>query len=275
MIKTDYFVNNQKWKLSIKCIYIQNHRKHFKMRRSIGIGALQKEKQRRELFERKGSSLAKEELEKLTSQMGEFRTNLEKFALKHKRDIKKNAEFRRQFQEMCAVAGVDPLKTSSNFWVKLLGVGDFYYELAIQIAEIFLSTGHKNGGIMTIEELLERVKASRGVTNQKTDSVTSSDILVALKKLRLLNSNLKEIPSNGSYIIHSIPSELNPDHVDIAQVAHSLGGYFSFQILRSKFPNWSDERTQKSIDELIMEGIVWVDNQGQDGGTLYWFSGLK
>ena len=112
-----------------------------------------------------------------------------------KKDIKKDGEFRRQFQQMCATAGVDPLRSSANFWGKLLGFGDFYYELAIQIVEVFLSTGHRNGGIMTLEELHGRILAARNVSKNSnlkgTDSITPEDILDAIKKLRVLNSNIR------------------------------------------------------------------------------------
>lgn len=223
--------------------------------------------------------MAKEELEKLTDQMGEFKSNLERFAKNHKSDIKKNGEFRRHFQQMCAVAGVDPLRSSSNFWAKLLGVGDYYYELAIQIVEVFLSTNHRNGGIMSIEELHSRVLASRNVSKnanlRSTETITKEDILEAIKKLKVLGSNIKEIPTkDNSYVIHATPAELNSSHIDITQVAHASKGYVSKPMLREKL-DWSDDRIQKSLDELIMEGMVWVDSQGPDGETLYWFPGLK
>ena len=35
---------------------------------------------------------------------------------------------------------------SKGFWSKMLGVGDFYYELGIQIIEVCLATSHRNGG---------------------------------------------------------------------------------------------------------------------------------
>lgn len=244
--------------------------------RLVGIGALQKDKQRQELYQQKGSSLAKEELAKLTDQMEEFKSKLELFATKYRKDIKKNGEFRRSFQQMCAVAGVDPLRSSANFWVRILGVGDFYYELAIQIVEVFLSTSHRNGGIMPIEELLSRVLASRNVSKnlQSTDSITIEDLLEAIKKLKVLGSNIRAIPSKNSYLIHATPAELNSDHVDLSQVAHSTQGYISHSLLRDKL-DWSDERIQKALGELIMEGIIWTDHQGPDGETLYWFPGLN
>jgi len=45
----------------------------------------------------------------MAKQMEKFRENLEDFAAKHKEDIRKDANFRVQFQEMCASIGVDPL----------------------------------------------------------------------------------------------------------------------------------------------------------------------
>jgi hypothetical protein len=30
--------------------------------------------------------------------------------------------------------GVDPLASNKGFWAQLLGVGDFYYELAVQVS---------------------------------------------------------------------------------------------------------------------------------------------
>lgn len=41
--------------------------------------------------------------------METFKKHLEDFAASHKNDIKKDADFRGQFQQMCARIGVDPL----------------------------------------------------------------------------------------------------------------------------------------------------------------------
>lgn len=245
-------------------------------RRGTGIGAIQKNKQRLELFQQKGNDLAKEELLKLSSQMEEFRVNLSDFAQKYKKDIKKNGDFRRHFQQMCAVAGVDPLRSSTTFWTKILGVGDFYYELAIQIVEVFMSTSHRNGGIMQMDELLTRVTASRNSGNNSnlasTDSITADDIMNAIDKLAVLGGTIKVLPSKGTYLIHAVPAELSSDHLSLTQLAHANNGYISRAQILSQ-PNWSDDRTTKALDELIMEGLVWIDNHEDE--TLYWFPGLK
>ena len=45
---------------------------------------------------------------------------------------------------------MDPLASNKGFWAEVLGVGDFYYELAVQIVEICLATRSENGGLMTL-----------------------------------------------------------------------------------------------------------------------------
>ena len=67
----------------------------------------------------------------MSKQLAEFKSQLETFAVKHKKDINENPVFRDQFLKMCKSAGVDPLSSNKGFWVDILGVGDFYYELAV------------------------------------------------------------------------------------------------------------------------------------------------
>jgi len=42
---------------------------------------------------------------------------------------------------------VDFFLASKGFWSKMLGVGDFYYELGVQIVEVCMATSHRNGGM--------------------------------------------------------------------------------------------------------------------------------
>jgi len=54
---------------------------------------------------------------------------------------------------------------NKGFWAELLGVGDFYYELAIQIIDLCLSKRDRNGGLVELGELkrnLEKIRGSGG-----------------------------------------------------------------------------------------------------------------
>ena len=66
-------------------------------------------------------------------------------------------EFRRQFQIMTQKVGVDPLASNKGFWGEILGVGDFYYDVAVQIVDICMQTRDQNGGLIDILELGARL----------------------------------------------------------------------------------------------------------------------
>ena len=42
----------------------------------------------------------------------------------------------------------DCISASKGFWAEMLGVGDFYYELGVQVIEVCLATSHRNGGML-------------------------------------------------------------------------------------------------------------------------------
>lgn len=132
------------------------------MRKRPGIGAIQKQRLEQERFRDKATEIQDNVFEQMTNQMEKFRANLETFASKHRNEIKKNPTFRRQFQEMCAAIGVDPLASSKGFWSEMLGVGDFYYEIGVQVIEVCLATSPKNGGLITLGELRQRLIKARG-----------------------------------------------------------------------------------------------------------------
>lgn len=176
------------------------------MRRRAGLGAIQQQQLETQKYKDKGSLIEDSQFVQMTKHMEIFREKLEEFAVKHKQDIRKNAQFRRQFQEMCAAIGVDPLASGKGFW-SVLGMGDFYYELGVQVVEVCLasnpSTGAKIlknpkriklikihfivGGIMELSELRRKLIAARG---QKSihQEITEDDILIAAKKLKIFGN---------------------------------------------------------------------------------------
>ena len=118
---------------------------------SLKKGAIQKAK-----FKKAGASMQAEKIEHVTEQLSNFKDQLEEFARKYKKEIKKNPEFRQQFQTMCGTIGVDPLQSNKGIWAELLGVGDFYYELAVQIVDVCYVTRQQNGGLLGLAELKVR-----------------------------------------------------------------------------------------------------------------------
>jgi len=239
------------------------------MRRRAGIGGIQKQKLEQERYKDKGTEIQESQLDQMTKQLEVFRTNLEEFAAKHKAEIKKNALFRRQFQEMCASIGVDPLASGKGFW-SVLNIGDFYYELSVQIVEVCLATSEKNGGLIGLNELRERLIKARG-KNKQHQEITKDDLLRAAKKLKIFGNGLSVVAvGNGEYLIQSIPGELSMDQTSILTLTLSLGlGYVSTCLLQEHL-KWEKERAEKSLDQMVCEGLVWIDTQA-DVCPLYWF----
>lgn len=241
------------------------------MRRSVGLGAINKKKLAEAKYKDKGSELAEEQLSQMSKQLEAFRANLEEFAANHRNDIKKNPEFRRHFQDMCATIGVDPLASGKGFWSEMLGVGDFYYEIGVQIIEVCLATQHRNGGLMNMEELLQKVRTTRGRSRQAQD-VSLDDVMRAIKKLKCLgNGFVLHKLNDGRFMVQSVPAELNMDHTCVLNLAQGTG-HVSVKLLENEL-GWQTERSLLVMDRLIQEGLVWVDDQDRNG-RLFWFPGL-
>ena len=237
-------------------------------RRGIGLGAIKNKNLAQARFKDKGSLLAEDQLSQMSKQLSAFQNNLEEFASNHKDEIRKNAEFRTQFQEMCAVIGVDPLASGKGFWSEMLGVGDFYYELGVQIIEVCLATNHRNGGLMYLEELKEAVMRSRG---KKAQEISTDDVLRAIKKLKVLGNGFTVIAVGGRYLVQSVPGELTMDHTTVLQQAGGTGFVSQSQLIETL--GWEKERCDRALNYMVREGLAWVDDQA-GGERLFWFPGL-
>uniref|UniRef100_A0A8D8SS52 Vacuolar-sorting protein SNF8 n=1 Tax=Cacopsylla melanoneura TaxID=428564 RepID=A0A8D8SS52_9HEMI len=242
------------------------------MKRRVGIGAIQKQKLEQEKYKDKGSTIQENQLEQLSKHLNTFRDKLESFASEYKNDIKKNAQFRRHFQEMCASIGVDPLASRKGFW-SMLGMGDFYYELSVQIVEVCLATNYKNGGLISLDELRTRLIRSRG-NSQLHQEITNEDLLAAAKKLKVFGNGFSIIPiGRGQFLVQSVPGELNLDHSQVLQqVAGKNQAYISVTVLENEL-NWTSERAQRALDFMVQEGYAWFDSQSPVE-HLYWFPSL-
>ncbi|KAK5643105.1 hypothetical protein RI129_006950 [Pyrocoelia pectoralis] len=242
------------------------------MRRRAGVGAIQKQKLEQEKYKDKGNEIQENQFEQMTKQLEVFRLNLEEFATKHKNEIRKNAQFRKQFQDMCASIGVDPLASGKGFW-SVLGIGDFYYELAVQIVEVCLATSYKNGGLISLRELRTRLIKARGQGKQHQE-ISQDDLICAARKLKIFGSGFSVVSvGKGQYMVQSIPGELSMDHTAvIEQVANSNQAFTSVSMLQEQL-NWETTRAQNALDHLLQEGLVWIDLQDVME-KLYYFPSL-
>ncbi|RLN78683.1 hypothetical protein BBJ28_00024518, partial [Nothophytophthora sp. Chile5] len=195
-------------------------------RRGVGIGAVRKKQEQTKQFTEVGEQIVEANLSHVSSQLELFRTNLQQFAIKYKNNIKKDPDFRRKFQVMCAKIGVDPLASKKGFWSELLDVGDFYYELAVQIIEVCIITRPKNGGLIGMSDLLRLLGKKRSPAMQ----------------------------------IVTVPVVLSPDHSTILALAQNTGGMVNASILAREL-QWDKKRSMLALNVLLREGMTWIDDQ--------------
>ncbi|TPX31844.1 hypothetical protein SmJEL517_g04927 [Synchytrium microbalum] len=192
----------------------------------------------------------------MKSQLGVFKSNLEEFAKKYRKDINKDPVFRMHFQKMCTNIGVDPLASNKGFWAEVLGFGDFYYELGVQIAEVCLTTRDSNGGLIEIKELKRLVDRMRGRSAQ---DITEDDILRSIKNLKTLGNGFEVVSIGPQKFISSVPRELNVDFTSVLGVAQTTG-FVTLDILKAEL-GWDMNRAQRVLDDLVKDGVCWVDTQ--------------
>ncbi|KAH3698816.1 vacuolar-sorting protein SNF8 [Pelomyxa schiedti] len=90
---------------------------------------------------------------------------------------------------MCTKVGVDPLASNKGFWAELLGVGDFYYELAVQIVEVCMCTRATNGGIIELGELRGHLLRKRG---PKAQAINNDDIDRSIRNIPHCHGNARD-----------------------------------------------------------------------------------
>ncbi|XP_051135313.1 vacuolar protein sorting-associated protein 22 homolog 1 [Andrographis paniculata] len=236
------------------------------MRRRPGIGGLQNAAAARDQYRRLGENVAKLRTDLMKEQLTTFRSQLEDFARKHKNDIRKNPAFRAQFHEMCAKVGVDPLASNKGFWAELLGIGDFYYELGVQIVEICLATRPHNGGLISLEELCKLLGQRR---KGAREAVSQDDCLRAISKLKVLGNGFEVISLGKKKLIRSVPTELNKDHNEILELAQGQGFVTVDEVERRL--SWSTGRATDALETLLEEGLAMIDDGHRDGRRRYWF----
>ncbi|ORX58027.1 winged helix DNA-binding domain-containing protein [Hesseltinella vesiculosa] len=236
-------------------------------RRQAGLAHTQRKERLDRDFQQIGDTIAANEMEQLQKQMDVFKQNLEEFAWKHRLDIKKNPVFRSHFQQMCANIGVDPLASNKGFWADMLGVGDFYYELGVQVIEACMRTRTRDGGLTDLNALTRMVEQMRVKEGMKRQEVVEDDIIRAIHTLKPLSGGFEVVKIGEKKMVRSVPKELDKDQTGLLILAQK-NGYVNVSLIQKEL-RWDMPRIEKGLDLLLLDGLVWVDQQGQ-GGYDYW-----
>lgn len=194
---------------------------------------------------------------------------------------------------MCAPLGVDPLQQAhhkkTSFW-SFLEMGDLYYSLAVQVAEVCWATRSRNGGIISVMEVQKllgqrttKFKMSSSITTASSSLSSSSsskkskskqnrysleDIEIAITKLSKLGNGFRMVTVGMTQMIVSVPTELDQDHTEVMTLAQESNGCVTVeQVMKSK--QWNKDRAERALNLLLGEGMAWLDQYR--GESFYWF----
>ncbi|KAJ3441419.1 eap30 subunit of ell complex [Anaeramoeba flamelloides] len=236
--------------------------------RGIGITGISRLQVQNNKLNVVGKRLTEQRINDVKIQFRDFKTNLEEFAQKYRKNIRKDPKFRTHFQKMCASIGVDPLASNKGFWAELLGVGNFYSELGVQLINVCGVTRSQNGGLIAMSQLKQGVEKMRGSKAQK---ISFDDIERAISKLKILGSGFEIIKFGQTKFVKSVPTELNQDHTQVFALAHRKNGVLTKSLILKEF-SWQDKRAESALRTLLSQGMAWIDTQPQEHE--YWFPSL-
>ncbi|KAJ4474650.1 EAP30/Vps36 family-domain-containing protein [Lentinula edodes] len=208
----------------------------------VGLAALDRHTTTTNSYTTLSTTLSHAQITHLHAQLTLFRTALTAFAAKHRTAILNSPSFRHKFTQMCSSIGVDPLAgpRRGGWWAEVIPwVGDWEYELGIQIVDVCVSTRERNGGMIEVADLCRLLNKLRGSPSPSSSSsssssppssnsspVTEPDILRSVKTLHPLSSGYTVLTlSDGRKYVRSVPKELDQDQAVILAFARGSGRF--------------------------------------------------
>lgn len=240
------------------------------MPRRGGIAGIKRRHEKKEAMAAIGDEVSASSREELGKIAVDFRDHLHTFAVKHKDEINKNPHFRRQFHTLCQTTGVDPLASAKSFWGELLGMNDFYYELAVQAVEVCLRKRSVTGGLLKMSYLHGALSERRGKYKQE---VAADDVERAIGMLGVLGSGYQIVQLRGETLVQSVPCEMSGDHTQILEMAQEppAVGLTTASAIQERL-HWSPQRTEAALTLLQRQGMAWLDAQADE--DTYYFPSL-
>jgi ESCRT-II complex subunit VPS22 len=240
----------------------------------VGIAAFERQQQSQRSFAELSTALSKAQVDNLHSQLNQFRTALAHFAATHRDSIRNDPRFRHAFQQMCSSIGVDPLAgpRKGGWWAEMLGLGDWQYELGVQIVDVCVSKRELNGGLIEMNELVRLVSKLRGV---RGGEITEDDVVRSIKTLEPLGAGYEVVDfGGGRKMVRSVVKELDEDQAVVLAIAQLEGGRVVEDLLVER-KGWSRDRARAALDNMLLrDGLCWLDEQDEVTGRAYWVTSV-
>lgn len=226
----------------------------------------------RDAYSQLGQNIIQRHSDQLSTQLSVFQSALINFGSEHGEDIKQNPEFRDKFTQMCQLIGVDPLELLiySSSKDKKSRNEEFYIGISVRIVEVCQQTRDVNGGLISMKELLSRLKENVNLPTL----ITESEVQQALSVLNTLGNGYEIMNINGKKWLKfssatSGNKSISNDQKKVYEACGFMGGFVTHRLLIDNY-GWDRARCKTVIDQMIMDGFLWVDSQGSPGEWQFW-----
>ncbi|CAK9091743.1 unnamed protein product [Durusdinium trenchii] len=237
------------------------------MRRKPGIAGLIREKEQQSAYGAVGEQLEADKDQQARQHLETLQSSLKSFASKHRNRINSDPQFRKSFCDMCIAAGVDPLSSSKGLWDELLGVGQFYSDLSVQVLTQCMRTRDENGGLLDLRQCLANVRRAR-----PGEKLALEDLERAVECLAQLGPGVSIRFCGRQRLLCSVPDELSGDTAQVIELAAASGGKVCAADLLRK--GWTTDRADQALLHCIREGLCWVDKQDEAVPLWCWFPSI-
>lgn len=220
-------------------------------------------------FQKLGLEFNENQRENLETQLQVFQAALLSFKSEYAEEILHNETIRKTFAEVCIAFGIDPLVVATTLSEEVNNNAERLNQLSIKMIELCALARPITGGLLPVSDLLKMINADTWVSSDLRFDFSESDIIEALDHLKIIGDELQLVEIGRKKYIKNIPQELDMDQNTIIETAEIIG-YVSVGLLRDNF-GWKRVRAKDSIDELVFNGILWIDtHKGEE--TRYWIS---
>jgi ESCRT-II complex subunit VPS22 len=150
----------------------------------------------------------------------------------------------------------------------MLGLGDWQYELGVQIVDVCVSTRERNGGVIELGDLVHMVSKLRGV---ERGVIVEEDVIRSIRTLQPLGAGYEVIDvGGGKKMVRSVVKELDEDQAVVLAEAQLAGGRIVEEILENR-RGWTRDRARAALENMLLrDGLCWLDSQDEQCGRAYW-----
>ncbi|KAG7192220.1 uncharacterized protein KQ657_001938 [Scheffersomyces spartinae] len=235
----------------------------------------------REAYLELGRLINERQSSQLSTQLSVLQSAIVNFSVDHRETIRVNSEFRTKFTRLCQQVGIDPVA----LLIHSLGAGisdgvdkpqEYYTILLLRIVEVCQETRAMNGGLISLKELRSQLNTTSG-TSVLELKVTDNDVTKCIEVLKELGNGYEIMQSNNSSWLRfssitggsSKDGGISVDQRNIYEMCLFTGGFVTYRLLHDNY-GWDVTRCATIIEEMIMEGLLWLDTQGLKGEWQYW-----